>query len=130
MEPLFEKTDDFLQLTLDFVVIVLKPFSGRVVGVVEVGLEDVCTVMNPKGVDNTELVAYVVDKLVLQVSLTGIVSATVSLSEPAGVGLRVLWRFDLCTDPSPWSLLVSSLSLEMSPSLRRRASFSWLSVFF
>jgi hypothetical protein len=40
MEPLFEKTDDFLQLTLDFVVIVLKPFGGRVVGVVEVGLKD------------------------------------------------------------------------------------------
>jgi hypothetical protein len=72
MEPLFEKTDDFLQLTLDFVVIVLEPFGGRVVGVVELDLKDVCAVMNPKGVDNTELVAYVVDKLVLSLTDTGV----------------------------------------------------------
>jgi hypothetical protein len=69
MEPLFEKADDFLQLTLDFVVIVLEPFSGRVIGVVELDLKDVCALINPKGVDNTELVAHIVDKFVL--SLTG-----------------------------------------------------------
>jgi hypothetical protein len=44
-KPLLEKADNFLQLALDFVVIVLKSLSG-VVGVIEFDLEDVCALAN------------------------------------------------------------------------------------
>lgn len=67
IKPLLEKADNFLQLALDFVVIVLKSLSG-VVGVVEFDLEDVCALANPECVDDAELVAYIVDKVVLSLT--------------------------------------------------------------
>jgi len=64
IKPLLEKADNFLQLALDFVVIVLESLSG-VVGVVELDLEEVCSLANPERVDDAERVAYIVDKPVL-----------------------------------------------------------------
>jgi len=58
-------------------------------------------------------------------------SSTVSSSDVVGETLWVLWRFSLCKVCLPLLLLFSSSSsLEMSASLRWRASFSWLSAFF
>jgi hypothetical protein len=86
IKPLSEKANNFLQLALDFVVIVLKFLTG-IVGVVEFYLEDVCTLENPECADDADFVSYVVDELVLGLTC-------------AGVGLWVLWRFNLCAEPS------------------------------
>lgn len=66
---LFEKADDFLQLALTFVVIVLKPF-GDVVGVINFDLEDVSTIANPQCVNDAEFVAYAVNKCIFTLILS------------------------------------------------------------
>ena len=69
-KPLLEKADNFLQLGLDFVVIILESLSG-VVGIVEFDLEDVHALVNSECVDDVELVAYctaVVKGFVVRVS--------------------------------------------------------------
>jgi hypothetical protein len=76
IRPLLEKADSVLQLALDFVVIDLKSLSG-VVGVVKFDLEDVCALANPEHVDGAELVAYIVDKLVLGLTYAGVVQGFV-----------------------------------------------------
>jgi hypothetical protein len=86
--------------------------------------QDIFTLTNPKHIEDAELVANSVDELVF-----GLVLSRVSSSEPGGEGLRILRHFEPRAVPSLWSLLLLSLSLEMSVSLRQRASFSWLSVF-
>ena len=72
IKPLLEKADNFLQLALDSVVIVLESLSG-VVGVVELDLEEVCSLANPERVDDAEHVAYIVDKPVLGLTCAGVV---------------------------------------------------------
>ena len=71
-KPLSEKANDFLQLALDFVVIILKSLTG-IVGVIEFDLEDVCTLANPECIDNAELVSYIVDELILGLTCAGVV---------------------------------------------------------
>jgi len=100
IKPLLEKADNFLQLALDSVVIVLESLSG-VVGVVELDLEEVCSLANPERVDDAEHVAYIVDKPVLGLTCAGVVQGFF-FSKSVGVGLRVLWHFNLCAVPSLW----------------------------
>jgi hypothetical protein len=76
IKPLLEKADNFLQLALDFVVVILEPLSG-VIGVVKFDLEDVCALANPERVDDAELVAYIVDELVLGLTRTIVVQGFV-----------------------------------------------------
>jgi hypothetical protein len=71
-KPLSEKANNFLQLALDFVVIVLKSLTG-IIGVVEFHLEDVCALANPERVDDAELVSYTVDEFVLGLTCAGVV---------------------------------------------------------
>jgi hypothetical protein len=51
-----EQADGFMQLTLEPVVVVLEPVSC-IIRVVEFDLEDICTFVDPRRIDNAKLVA-------------------------------------------------------------------------
>jgi hypothetical protein len=87
IKPLLEKADNFLQLALDFVVIILKSLSG-IVGVIEFDQEDVCALANPERVEDAELVAFIVDELVL--GLTHWQGFVIGISGCRIVGLSAL----------------------------------------
>ena len=70
-KQLSEKADDFVQLTLEPAVVVLEPFSC-IIHIVQFDLEDICTFVDPRRIDNEKPVAHVADELVLKLTCAGI----------------------------------------------------------
>ena len=69
IKPPFEKAEDLLQLALGLVAIILESFIS-IISLIKSGHEEVCTPINPKPIDDAELVACTVDELVLNPCLS------------------------------------------------------------
>ena len=73
-----------MQLTLEPAVVILKPF-GCIICVVKFDLEDICTFVDPKRINNTKFVAHVADELVLELTCASIILSFVIRSCGCGV---------------------------------------------